>query len=188
MCRANKVSHVESKKKKTPWTLTPWPRFNNVLLKSFESDWTITLVYGTLMSLVSTESKLAKAQSPTFWPRPNLKGHVISTDDGWATLWRITVHIWLLWNHPTLRCKREEITDKRIDKRTKDGRTIQLPIVNALANLSGRRIKTSLFRANKVSQTKYHSWPWPLMPWPKINVVPVLIIENMCMNFQSDRT
>ena len=36
-------------------------------------------------------------------------------------------------------------TDKR------DGQTIQLHIINAPANLSGRRIKTSLFRANKYS-------------------------------------
>ena len=31
----------------------------------------------------------------------------------------------------------------------KDGQTIQLHILNAPANLSGRRIKTSLFQANK---------------------------------------
>ena len=147
----------------------------------------VPVVYGTRMSLVATKSKSCNCSKSYILTSSQPKGHVMSTNDGWATLWWITAQIWLLCNHPTLRCKREEITDKRIDKRTKktDGRTIQLHTVNAPANHSSRRIKTNLFRANRVSQTiadlylKYHDL--------KSMWFRVWIIENVCMNFQSDR-
>ena len=46
----------------------------------------------------------------------------------------------------------------------------------------------SLYHDHKVSYTEYQSWPQPLNPWPKINRVPLLIIHNLHVKFESDRT
>ena len=47
--------------------------------------------------------------------------------------------------------------------------------------------KCSLYRVHKVLYTEFQSWPWPLIPWPKINRVPLLIIHNWNVKFESDQ-
>ena len=44
----------------------------------------------------------------------------------------------------------------------------------------------SLHRVHKVLYTECQSLPWPWTPWPKINMVPPLIIHNLHLKFESD--
>ena len=44
----------------------------------------------------------------------------------------------------------------------------------------------SRYCVHKVLYTECQSWPWPLTPWPKINRVPPLIINNLHVKFESD--
>ena len=47
-------------------------------------------------------------------------------------------------------------------------------------------LNCSLYSAHKVLYAEYQSWPRPLAPWSKINRVPLLIIHNSHVKFQSD--
>ena len=121
MCRTNKVSHVENKQTNDLELLPRDPESTYKYTSLFLWEWLDNKIclWNTDAPGGNKVKNLAKAESPTIWPRPNPKGRVMSTDDGWETLWWITVQIWLLCNHPNSRCKHEEITDKRIYKRTK---------------------------------------------------------------------
>ena len=47
----------------------------------------------------------------------------------------------------------------------------------------------SLYSAHTVSPVnRVPSWNWPLTKWPKINRTPPLIINNLCVEFESDCT
>ena len=43
----------------------------------------------------------------------------------------------------------------------------------------------SLYPVYKVLYTDYHSSPWPLTPWPKINRVPPLTVHGLHIKFES---
>ena len=44
----------------------------------------------------------------------------------------------------------------------------------------------NLYHAHKVLYTKCQSWPWTLIPWPKIHRVHPLIVDNLHVQFESD--
>ena len=44
----------------------------------------------------------------------------------------------------------------------------------------------SRYCVHKVLYKECQSWPWPLTPWPKINRVPPLTINNLHVKFESD--
>ena len=44
----------------------------------------------------------------------------------------------------------------------------------------------SLYHVYKVLYKECQCWHWPLTPWPKIDMVPPLIIHKLHVKFESD--
>ena len=193
--RQRKAWHPLAGGQSWPWSMTPWPKINrvpplimvNVHVK-FESDWAKTEV-----AIVSTRSKLTLTFDPV---TQNQLGSSSHHGECACEVWK-----WLGKNWSRYCVHKVLYTECQswpwpLTPWPKINRVPPLIINNLHVNHGECACEVwkwlgknwSRYCVHKVLYTECQSWPWPLTPWPEINRVPPLIINNLHVKFESDWT
>ena len=173
-----------------PWPLTPWAKIERVfsliihsLHVKFESDWAKTVA-----AIVSTRYYTQSA-------KVDLELRPLDTNFIEFFIHKLHVEFESDWAKTVVAIKSTRSYTQSatvdLDLWPRDPKSIGFLLSSSQQTYEVWKWldkNCSRYRVHKVLYTEYHSWPWPLTPWPKINRVSPLTIRNLHVKFESDRS